>query len=37
MKKKKTKKLIIKKYLELDNVSFLTGAGTSIHFWAPII
>lgn len=30
-------KLRIKKYLELENVSFLTGAGTSFHLGAPII
>ncbi len=27
----------IKKYLELENVSFLLGAGTSFHLGAPII
>lgn len=30
-------KLRIKKYLELENVSFLAGAGTSFHLGAPII
>jgi hypothetical protein len=30
-------KLKIKKYLELENVSILTGAGTSFHLGAPII
>ena len=30
-------KLKIKKYLEIDNVSFLAGAGTSFHLGAPII
>lgn len=30
-------KLRIKKYLELDNVSVLAGAGTSFHLGAPII
>lgn len=30
-------RLRIKKYLELENVSFLTGAGTSYHLGAPII
>jgi hypothetical protein len=30
-------KLRIKKYLELENVSFLTGAGTSFHLGVPII
>ena len=30
-------KLRIKKYLELENVSVLTGAGTSFHLGAPII
>ena len=41
-KKEKTKtaqeiKLRIKKYLELENVSVLAGAGTSFHLGAPII
>ena len=27
-------KLMLKNYLELDNVSFLFGSGTSIHFLA---
>ena len=27
----------IKRYLELDNVSILAGAGTSFHLGAPII
>lgn len=27
----------IKKYLELENVSFLLGAGTSFHLGTPII
>lgn len=30
-------KLRIKKYLELENVSVLTGAGTSFHLGAPVI
>ncbi|SLM18103.1 conserved hypothetical protein [uncultured spirochete] len=30
-------KLLIKKYLELNNVSVLTGAGTSFHLGAPVI
>ena len=30
-------KLRIKKYLELENVSVLAGAGTSFHLGAPII
>jgi hypothetical protein len=30
-------KLKVKKYLELENVSVLTGAGTSFHLGAPII
>ena len=30
-------KLRIKKYLELENVSILAGAGTSFHLGAPII
>ena len=30
-------KLKIKKYLELENVSVLAGAGTSYHLGAPII
>lgn len=30
-------RLKIKKYLELENVSILTGAGTSYHLGAPII
>ncbi|NCD32876.1 MAG: hypothetical protein EOL87_05585 [Spartobacteria bacterium] len=30
-------RLKIKKYLELENVSILTGAGTSFHLGAPII
>ena len=29
--------LRIKKYLSLENVSFLTGAGTSFHLGAPVI
>lgn len=29
--------LLIKKYISLENVSFLTGAGTSFHLGAPII
>lgn len=29
--------LLIKKYLSLENVSFLTGAGTSFHLGAPVI
>lgn len=32
-----TLKLKIKRYLELDNVSVLSGAGTSFHLGAPII
>lgn len=36
-KEKEKKKIRIKKYLELENVSFLTGAGTSFHMGAPII
>ncbi len=32
-----TQKQRIKKYLELENVSVLTGAGTSFHLGAPII
>ena len=32
-----TLKLKIKRYLELDNVSVLSGAGTSFHIGAPII
>lgn len=30
-------KIRVKKYLELENVSFLTGAGTSFHLGAPVI
>ncbi len=30
-------KLLIKKYLSLENVNFLTGAGTSFHLGAPVI
>lgn len=30
-------KLRVKKYLGLENVSFLTGAGTSFHLGAPVI
>ena len=30
-------KLKVKKYLELENVSVLAGAGTSFHLGAPII
>jgi hypothetical protein len=30
-------RLRIKKYLELENVSVLAGAGTSFHLGAPII
>ena len=30
-------KLLMKKYLELDNVSILAGAGTSYHLNAPVI
>ena len=30
-------RLKIKRYLELDNVSVLAGAGTSFHLGAPII
>ena len=30
-------KLKVKKYLELENVSFLFGAGSSFHLGAPII
>ncbi len=30
-------RLKIKKYLELENVSILTGAGTSFHLGAPVI
>jgi len=30
-------KLKVKKYLELENVSVLTGAGTSFHLGAPVI
>ena len=30
-------KLKVKKYLELDNVSVLTGAGSSFHLGAPVI
>lgn len=30
-------KQMIKKYLELENVSVLTGAGTSFHLGAPVI
>ena len=38
MSEKNTKeKLLIKKYLGLENVSVLTGAGTSFHLGAPII
>ena len=29
--------LLIKKYLSLENVNFLTGAGTSFHLGAPVI
>lgn len=36
-KKNKEIQLKIKKYLSLENVSFLTGAGTSFHLGAPII
>ena len=32
-----TYKLKVKKYLELENVSFLTGAGTSFHLGCPTI
>lgn len=32
-----TLRLKIKRYLELDNVSILAGAGTSFHLGAPII
>lgn len=32
-----TQKQRIKKYLELENVSVLTGAGTSFHLGAPVI
>ena len=37
MCKLKEYKLRVKKYLELDNVSILAGAGTSFHLGAPII
>ena len=30
-------KLKVKKYLELENVSVLAGAGTSFHLGAPVI
>jgi NAD-dependent SIR2 family protein deacetylase len=30
-------KFRVKKYLSLENVSFLTGAGTSFHLGAPVI
>lgn len=36
-KKYKETQLKIKKYLSLENVSFLTGAGTSFHLGAPVI
>lgn len=36
-KKHKENQLKIKKYLSLENVSFLTGAGTSFHLGAPVI
>lgn len=36
-KKTERVKLLIKKYLELNNVSILTGAGTSFHLGAPVI
>lgn len=36
-KKYKEIQLKIKKYLSLENVSFLTGAGTSFHLGAPVI
>ena len=33
----KEKQALVKKYLSLDNVSFLLGAGTSFHLGTPII
>ena len=33
----KENQLLLKKYLSLENVSFLMGAGTSFHLGAPII
>ena len=36
-KQYKETQLKIKKYLSLENVSFLTGAGTSFHLGAPVI
>lgn len=30
-------KLTVKKYLELENVSFLFGAGSTFHLGAPVI
>lgn len=35
--KNKEIQILIKKYLSLENVSFLMGAGTSFHLGAPII
>lgn len=35
--KNKEVQILIKKYLSLENVSFLMGAGTSFHLGAPII